>query len=72
MNKIIANKLIECDCTTVFDFYSSRNGQAAKMIARKNPVVYAPKDVAPPIAPLAIEQYNKHGFVVLDDIFSPE
>lgn len=72
MNNIINNKLIECDRKTVFNLYPSRNGQAAKMTARKDPVVYAPKDVSPPIAPLAIEQYNKHGFVVLDDVFSSE
>lgn len=67
MDNITANNQM-----TEFDFYPSRNGEKETIIPRKDPVVYAAKGVIPPITPLVIEQYEKQGFVVLDDIFSPE
>jgi len=54
------------------DDYASRDGQKAKLVDRQDPVVYATTEQKPPIDQSFIDTYNKQGFIVLDDVFSPD
>ena len=54
------------------DLYPSRNGQNAKIVDRQDPVVYAPKDQPPPVDQSYIDTYKEQGFVVLDEVFTPD
>tara|TARA_R110002111_G_scaffold68761_3_gene111452 strand:+ start:5204 stop:6160 length:957 start_codon:yes stop_codon:yes gene_type:complete len=54
------------------DAYPSRNGQAAKLVKRHDPVVYAPENSSAPIASSSIKQFEQQGFMVLDNVFSPQ
>ncbi|MBQ0724533.1 MAG: ectoine hydroxylase [Cycloclasticus sp.] len=54
------------------DVYPSRNGQTAKLVKRHDPVVYAPENSRAPIASSSIRQFEEQGFMVLDNVFSPQ
>jgi ectoine hydroxylase len=54
------------------DDYASRDGQKAKLVNRQDPVVYANEEQQPPIDQALISSYNEQGFVVLDNVFSPD
>ena len=53
------------------DLYPSRYGQPARLMERLDPVIYSRPDAPPPVAQAVIEDYDKNGFVVLEDVFSP-
>lgn len=52
------------------DRYPSRNGQAARIVRRQDPVVYAPDLAGGPIEANLVAQYRDQGFLILDDVFS--
>jgi ectoine hydroxylase len=54
------------------DAYPSRNGQNAKLINRQDPIVYASKEQRPPIDRSLIDTYNQQGYIVLDNVFTPD
>jgi len=54
------------------DLYPSRGGLKSNIVPRTHPVVWAQSDTQPPIDRALIEQYERDGFLVLRDIFSPE
>lgn len=54
------------------DVYPSRKGQNAKLIGRQDPIVYTSKEQGPPVDRSLINTYNKQGFVVLDEVFTPD
>ena len=54
------------------DVYASRNGQNARLVGRRDPVVHASKEQAPPVDRSFINTYNEQGFVVLNDVFTPD
>lgn len=54
------------------DSYPSRNGQPSRLIARQDPVVYAPRSEPAPIDTALVDSYEKNGFVILDDVFTPQ
>lgn len=54
------------------DDYPSRNGKNATLVSRHDPVVYASKETVPPIDQSFIDAYNEHGFVVLEEVFTPD
>lgn len=51
------------------DHYPSRNGRPARLVDRKDPVVYADAAKIPPIAQSDIDHYRQHGFMILDHFF---
>lgn len=54
------------------DVYPSRNGQNARLIGRQDPVVHASKEQSPPVDCSLIDAYNEQGFVVLNNMFTPD
>jgi ectoine hydroxylase len=54
------------------DGYPSRKGENAKLASRHDPVVYASKEAVPPIDQSFIDAYSEHGFVVLEEVFTPD
>lgn len=52
------------------DRYPSRNGQAAQIIPRQDPVVYATDLAGGPIDANQVAQYRDKGFLILNDVFS--
>lgn len=59
------------------DIYPSRTGESGKLLERLDPVVYAKHPAASnaPASPLdydLIRQYDKNGFIVLENVFSEE
>lgn len=71
MNDVV-DDLIENHRSTGVDSYPSRNGQVDKLISREDPVVYASKGAEAPIDSRLVEQYQKQGFLVLDDVFTED
>ena len=53
------------------DLYPSRYGQPARLMERLDPVLYSRPDAPPPVAQAVIDDYERNGFVVLEDVFSP-
>ncbi|WP_353399819.1 ectoine hydroxylase [Hydrogenophaga sp. 5NK40-0174] len=54
------------------DVYPSRNGQPAHLTDRIDPVVYAKDRAGAPVKREQIDAYERDGFLVLHDVFSPE
>lgn len=54
------------------DLYPSRGTMQADIVPRQHPVVWASPDTTPPVERSLIEQYERDGFLVLRDVFSPE
>ena len=54
------------------DLYPSRGGLKSAIVARQHPVVWAKPDALPPISSELIGQYERDGFLVLRDVFTPE
>lgn len=57
--------------STTQDLYPSRNGQPARLMERLDPVIYSRPDAPMPVARSLIESYEKNGFVILEDVFTP-
>jgi ectoine hydroxylase len=53
-----------------FDAYPSRKGQPGHFLPRIDPVVYASDCSTGPLPVSRVEQYEKQGFIVLDNVFS--
>lgn len=54
------------------DIYASRGYCAAGLVERDDPVVYSSRTDGCPVAYELIEEYLENGFIVLDDLFSPD
>lgn len=54
------------------DLYPSRGGLKGNIVPRKHPTVWSPAGVEPPVDRSLVEQYERDGFLVLRDVFSPE
>ena len=54
------------------DLYPSRGGMKGNIVPRQHPTVWAKPGVQPPVAAELIEQYERNGFLVLRDVFTPE
>lgn len=54
------------------DFYPSRGSQRRTIVPRSHPVVWAAEGAAAPIATQKVAQYERDGFLVLQDVFSAE
>ena len=54
------------------DRYPSRGVQKAQLLDRRDPTVYAPETKPAPIDKSLVEQYNDQGFIVLENVFTPE
>jgi len=54
------------------DLYPSRGGSKAEIVPRKHPTVWAKPDVETPVDRALIDQYEREGFLVLRDVFTPE
>lgn len=54
------------------DFYPSRGGLKGNIVPRTHPTVWASADAQAPVDRSLIEQYDRDGFLVLRDVFSPE
>jgi ectoine hydroxylase len=72
MSKLIFEQASADLVASETDSYSSRNGQNAKLISRQDPIVYASKEQPPPVDRPLINTYNEQGFVVLDNVFTPD
>lgn len=72
MSEMILERALEALGADEADLYPSRNGQNAKIVDRQDPVVYAPKDQPPPVDQSYIDTYKEQGFVVLDEVFTPD
>lgn len=57
---------------TAEDLYPSRGGRSAGIRPRKEPVVWANPETAPPVEWTLVEQYERDGFLVLNNVFTPE
>lgn len=54
------------------DHYPSRNGSEPRMIERLDPVVYAREWANGPLSRQQVEDYDRDGFLQLDNVFSDE
>lgn len=54
------------------DMYPSRSNLKAQFIKRKEPIVYSAPSVKPPLDQSLIDQYANDGFMVVEDVFTPE
>lgn len=54
------------------DQYPSRGQQSAGIIARQDPVVYAHNKATAPVSADLVDQYQRQGFMILDDVFSTQ
>ena len=54
------------------DRYPSRGLQEAQLLDRQDPIVYAPETKPAPIETRLVEQYSERGFILLENVFSPE
>ena len=52
-----------------FDEYPSRTGNDAKIIERRDPVVYSSANDRAPLTSAQVESYAEQGFIVLRDLF---
>lgn len=53
-----------------YDVYPSRTGESARTIKRKDPVVYRSSRKSPPMDGALIDEYERQGFLVIEDVFS--
>lgn len=72
MSEVVSNQAPDNAAINETDAYPSRDGQRAKMVDRQDPAVYASTETRPPIDQSLIDSYDKHGFVVLDNVFTTE
>jgi len=54
------------------DLYPSRGGMQSNIVPRSHPVVWAQEGTSAPVDQALISQYERDGFLVLRDVFSPE
>lgn len=54
------------------DIYPSRNSRRADVLPRVDPVVYSRWDASAPLTRAQTEQFEAQGYIVLENIFSPE
>ncbi|HLV27742.1 MAG TPA: ectoine hydroxylase [Burkholderiaceae bacterium] len=54
------------------DLYPSRGGLQSNIVPRKHPVVWADDTRQPPVERALIDQYERDGFLVLRDVFTPQ
>lgn len=54
------------------DLYPSRGGLKGNIVPRNHPTVWASATTQPPVERSLVEQYERDGFLVLRDIFTPE
>lgn len=54
------------------DRYPSRGTLSSQLTERKDPVVYAPTHEEPPIDKSLVEQYERHGFIIIEDVFNEQ
>jgi ectoine hydroxylase len=54
------------------DRYPSRGKLTSQLTKRKDPVIYAPAHEDPPIDKSLIEQYERQGFMIIEDVFSEQ
>ena len=57
---------------TATDLYPSRVSTQERFLPRQDPVVWADPSQTPPIDRVLVDQYERDGFLVLDDIFTDE
>ena len=53
------------------DIYTTRQAKKPETIARKDRVLHGDTHAAPPIGRDLIEQFERDGFIVLEDVFTP-
>lgn len=53
------------------DPYESRVGSVPELAERADPVVYARPDAKGPLTPEQVRQYDRQGFLEIDDLFEP-
>lgn len=54
------------------NLYVSRTDRSSAIIARQDPVVYGGGTYASALTPQQISTYNSDGFILLEDVFSPQ
>lgn len=54
------------------DLYPSRGGLKGNIVPRQHPTIWAPADAQPPVDPGLVTQYERDGFLVLRDVFTPQ
>ncbi len=54
------------------DIYPSRNGVKAKLLKRRDPVVYADRAKSALIDHASLKKYEKQGFVILEQVFNKQ
>jgi ectoine hydroxylase len=54
------------------DLYPSRCEAEARILPRLEPVVHGSRGPAAPLNPAQVEQFDRDGYLVLDDLFTPE
>lgn len=67
---MFTEQLLELDRTS--DIYPSRGYEAARLLERKDPVVYASTERESPIDIALVRQYRARGFLVLENVFSEQ
>ena len=72
INEVVSNQRSEPLLMAEPDIYPSRSGQRAILKDRQDPVVYADKEMRPPIDQSLVDRYEKQGFVILDEVFTPQ
>ena len=60
------------EADTAEDLYPSRHKSQAEWLDRRDPVVHGLPGQEPPVDRSLIDAYVRDGFVVLDDVFTPE
>lgn len=54
------------------DRYTTRLNKKPEQIARRDKVIHAKRGSSPPVSPSLIQDFERDGFVVLEDVFSPK
>ncbi|MEQ9316286.1 MAG: ectoine hydroxylase [Henriciella sp.] len=54
------------------DIYATRKAQAPRLRERHEPVVRTSQSSRAPISRAKLEEFDRNGFIVLEDVFSPE
>ena len=54
------------------DRYTTRLNAKPEQIARRDRVIHADRGATPPVSPSLIRDFERDGFVVLEDVFSAE
>lgn len=56
----------------ITDVYPSRTDRGAAIMARQHPVVYEDGTYASALSPAQVNAYESNGFLVINDVFSPQ